>query len=136
MRKRSSSSAGAVYLDRGRRVEELRRAAGRAAARLPVVRRVILFGSLVSGIPTPRSDADLLVVLAESDHAEPRDRTPEVRRALGPLPCPVDLFVLTGEEVDRYSRQGHPLVREALTRGRDLLPWPVADSKSATPRSQ
>ena len=51
-----------------------------AAARLPALRRVILFGSLVAGIPTPRSDADLLVVLSESDHREPRDRVPEVLR--------------------------------------------------------
>jgi predicted nucleotidyltransferase len=126
MRRRSSSSAGAVYLDRERRLEELRAAAGRAAARLPTVRRFILFGSLVSGIPTPRSDADLLVVLSVSDHPEPRDRVPEVLRALRPLPCPVDLFVLTSEELDRYAREGHPLVREVLERGRDLLPWPTS----------
>ena len=43
-------------------------------------------------------------------------------RALRPLPCPVDLFVLTSEELDRYAREGHPLVREALEHGRDLLP--------------
>ena len=121
MPRRSSSSAGAVYLDRERRIDELRVAAGRAAARLPALRRVILFGSLVAGIPTPRSDADLLVVLSESDHREPRDRVPEVRRALMPLPCPVDLFVLTSEELDRHTREGHPLVREAREHGRDLL---------------
>jgi predicted nucleotidyltransferase len=119
--KRSSTSAGAVYLDRERRIEELRVAAGRAAARLPALRRVILFGSLVAGIPTPRSDADLLVVLSESDHPEPRDRVPEVLRALMPLPCPVDLFVLTSAELDRCAREGHPLVREAREHGRDLL---------------
>jgi predicted nucleotidyltransferase len=78
-------------------------------------------GSLVSGIPTPRSDADLLVVLSDSAHPDPRDRVPEVRRALGPLPCPADLFVLTAAELDRYTREGHPLVREAREHGRDLL---------------
>lgn len=122
MRNRSSSSAGAVYLDREGRIEELRLAAHRAAGRLPALRRVILFGSLVAGIPTPRSDADLLVVLSESEHRTPRDRVPEVRRALMPLPCPVDLFVLTSEELDQQTREGHPLVREARERGRDLLP--------------
>jgi predicted nucleotidyltransferase len=102
-------------------------AARRAASRLPALRRIILFGSLVAGIPTPRSDADLLVVLAESDHREPRDRVPEVRRALRPLPCPVDLFVLTSEELDQHTREGHPLVREARERGRDLLPGSQED---------
>jgi predicted nucleotidyltransferase len=121
MPRRSSSSAGAVYLDREGRIEELRVAASRAATRLPALRRVILFGSLVAGIPTPRSDADLLVVLSESEHRQPRDRVPEVLRALTPLPCPVDLFVLTSEEFDRYSREGQPLVREARKHGRDLL---------------
>ena len=121
MRSKSSSSAGATYLDREARIEELRLAAFRAAARLPALRRVILFGSLVAGIPTPRSDADLLVVLSASDHGAPRDRVPEVRRALMPLPCPADLFVLTSDELDRHAREKHPLVREALAHGRDLL---------------
>lgn len=127
MPRRSSSSAGAVYLDRERRIEELRIAACRAASRLPALRRVILFGSLVAGIPTPRSDADLLVVLSESDHREPRDRVPEVRRALTPLPCSVDLFVLTSAELDQHTREGHPLVREAREHGRDLLLSSQAD---------
>jgi uncharacterized protein len=121
MRKRSSSSAGAVYLDRAGRIEELRAAARRAAAGMPGMQRVILFGSLVRGIPTPRSDADLLVVVADSQHREPRDRVPQVLRALVPLPCPVDLFVLTTEELERYARERNPLVREALEYGRDLL---------------
>ncbi len=121
MRRPSSSSAGAVYLDRDRRVEELRASARRAAAAIPLIRRVLLFGSLAHGIATPRSDADLLVVVERSEERQPRDRTPEVLRALLPLPCPVDLFVLTAEEVERHAREGHPLLREALTRGRDLL---------------
>jgi predicted nucleotidyltransferase len=121
MPRKSSSSAGAVYLDRERRIEELRAAARRAAARLPGVQRVILFGSLMAGIPTPRSDADLLVIVVESEHREPRDRVPEVLRALLPLPCPVDLFVLTAQELLRYTKEGNPLLREALEHGRDLL---------------
>jgi predicted nucleotidyltransferase len=121
MRKQSSSSAGAVYLDRERRIEELRAGARRAAGRMPGLQRVILFGSLVKGIPTPRSDADLLAVVAESEHREPRDRVPEVLRALMPLPCPVDLFVLTTQELERYASEGNPLVREALEHGRNLL---------------
>ena len=97
MHRRSSSSAGAVYLDRAARIEELRAAARRAVIRLSRVRRIILFGSLVAGIPTPRSDADLLVVVSDSPHCEPRDRVPELLRALSPLPCPLDLHVLTEE---------------------------------------
>jgi len=121
MPRKSSSSAGAVYLDRDRRIEELRAAARRAVAIVPRLRRVILFGSLVEGIPTPRSDADLLVILAESEYREPRDRVPTMMRALMPLPCPIDLIVLTDEELERHRSEGNPLVREALDHGRDLL---------------
>ena len=121
MRSRSSSSAGATYLDRDARVDALRGCARRAAARIPSIRRVVLFGSLVRGIPTPRSDADLLVVLERSEHGEPRDRVPEMLRALLPLPCPVDLFVLTVDELGRHQAEAHPLLREALAHGRDLL---------------
>ena len=121
MHRKSSSSAGAIYLDRERRIEELRAGARRAADKMPGIQRVILFGSLVAGIPTPRSDADLLVVVAKSEHREPRDRVPEVLRALRPLPCPVDVFVLTAQELERYASEGNPLLREALGHGRDLL---------------
>jgi len=121
MPERSSSSAGATYLNKPERIALVRDAALRAAKRLPSIRRVILFGSLVSGIPTPRSDADLLVVVEKSPHAHPRERTPEVLRALTPLPCPVDLFVLTQEELARLEDEGDPVVHAALTRGMELL---------------
>lgn len=118
---KSSSSAGATYLDKARRIEEVREAAQRAASRVPSIRRVILFGSLASGTPTPRSDADLLVIVANSPHAEPRDRVPEILRALVPLPCPVDLLVLTSEEFDRSGEAGLALGRTIRETGIDLL---------------
>lgn len=117
----SSSSAGAIYLDKHRRIEDLRQAIWRAGARLPSISRVILFGSLVSGIPTPRSDADLLVVVTHSRHQRAADRVPELLGAMAPLPCPVDLFVVTADELERAQREQSPLVREALTTGLDLL---------------
>jgi predicted nucleotidyltransferase len=121
MRKVSRSSAGAIYLDREARVDELRQAAGRAKERVPAVRRVILFGSLVSGIATPRSDADILIVLDHSPHERPGDRIPEMLRALSPLPCPIDLFVLTRTELDQCRLERSPTVRIALADGIDLL---------------
>jgi uncharacterized protein len=121
MREKSSSSAGATYLDRSARLAELRRAAGRAQKRVPGIRQVILFGSLASGKPTPRSDADVLVILDHSPHEHPRDRVPETLRAFSPLPCPIDLFVLTVEEFGRGRRQGSPLVRAAVESGIDIL---------------
>jgi predicted nucleotidyltransferase len=85
------------------------------------VRQAILFGSLTTGIPTPRSDADLLIVVDTADHPEMRDRIPAMLAALSPLPCPIDLFVLTAEEVERARTCGDALVREAFSQGVDLL---------------
>jgi predicted nucleotidyltransferase len=121
MQERSSISAGAIYLNKAERIEQLRQAALRARKRAPEIERVILFGSLAEGVPSPRSDADLLIVVESSPHDQVRDRIPAALRALGPLPCPVDLFVLTIEEVERFRREGAPLLRTALTTGKDLL---------------
>lgn len=117
----SSRSAGATYLDKDRRIAQLRDTALRARARLPAIDRVILFGSLVRGVPTPRSDADILVILRSSEFEQPRDRVPAVLAAMSPLPCPVDLFVWTADELERAHREGAALVREAVENGLDLL---------------
>jgi hypothetical protein len=42
-------------------------------------------------------------------------------RALMPLPCAVDLFVLTAQEFEQHRSERHPRVREALEHGRDLF---------------
>lgn len=128
MHRPSSTSVGATYLDREARVAELRDAAARSATRLPAIQKIVLFGSLVSGIPTPRSDADLLIEVSASAHALARDRVPEVLEALRPLPCPVDLFVYTTDELARTYRDS-PVVREALTHG--MVLWPLADEAAA-----
>ena len=85
------------------------------------MRRAILFGSLTSGIPTPQSDADILVIVASSEYSEMRDRIPALLAAMSPLPCSIDLFVLTVEEFERAQRDDDPLVREAVSHGVDLL---------------
>lgn len=117
----SPSSAGATYLDKARRIDELRQTARRARTRAPSIQRMILFGSLAAGTPTPRSDADILVVVDTSTERESRDRVPALLQAMSPLPCPVDLFVLTSDELKRAQRDEDALVREALASGIDLL---------------
>ena len=104
----SRSSAGATYLDKEGRIGELR--------------RVILFGSLARGIPTPRSDADIPAIVESSPHTEPRDRIPGVLEALSSLPCPVDLFVLTSEEAARLKAEGSSFLEMIQATGIDLLP--------------
>ncbi len=88
---------------------------------MPSIRRIVLFGSLAGGVPTPSSDADLLVVVESSRFEAPRDRIPEMLGALSPLPCPVDLFILTAAEMDQCVRADSPTVRVALAQGLELL---------------
>ena len=123
-RRSSSNTAGADYLDKQRRIEELRETARRAASRVPSIRRALLFGSLAAGIPTPRSDADVLIVVAASEHPQPRDRVPAMLAAMSPLPCLLDLIVLTEDELDRARARGDSLIREALANGLELLVAP------------
>lgn len=127
----SSTPAGAIYLDRERRIENLRRMARRAADRLPTIRKVLLFGSLVSGIPTPHSDADLLIELTSSTHPLPHDRLPELLRALRPFPCPLDVFAYTTQEIEELQDGDSPLVRRALEDGVDLLQTHVDELRPA-----
>jgi predicted nucleotidyltransferase len=78
MRNRSLSSSGAAFLDRRQAVEEVRQAARRLAAERPGVLEVWLFGSLARGDATPRSDADLLIIV-DRDDRRPMDRAPELK---------------------------------------------------------
>ncbi len=119
MLKRSKVSAGAIYLNRAERIGRIRAAAAGAQRILPSIRRVILFGSLVNGIPVPKSDADLLVIVDSSPFGDPRDRIPEMLRAFAPLPCPLHLFIWTTSELERESEP--PFARAALCSGIDLL---------------
>ena len=80
----------------------------------PEILRVFWFGSWVNGIPTPGSDVDLCLIVAESS-------LPRWERAASYLPVgfPVglDLLVFTPEEFERVSEG---LKREIL-RGREML---------------
>jgi predicted nucleotidyltransferase len=124
MHRSSSNSAGAIYLDKEARLSDLRAAARRAQSSDPSIVRIILFGSFAAGIPTPRSHADILVVVhdgAKDGESAGRAQVPEILAAMSPLPCPLDLVVVTEGQLERARRQGAPLVREALGHGIDLL---------------
>ena len=119
MRNRSSSSSGVVFLDRRRVVEEVRQAARRLAVERPGVLEVWLFGSLARGDATPRSDADLLIVV-DQDARRPMDRIPEFLLLLEGLGRPTDVLVLTVAEWK--AREGTAFHREVVMRGIQLYP--------------
>lgn len=111
MHELSSSSAGVRFLDREAALAAIQAAAARAAA-CPGVLAIYLFGSFASGVPTPRSDADLLVGIADdADRERVRDCCLEAFRT---LPVPVDLFVSTDSKVARSLSSGRGLPATVL----------------------
>jgi predicted nucleotidyltransferase len=60
--------------------------------------RIILFGSAATGTMTDDSDIDLLVL--EHDFGDPRAESTRLRRALGSLGIPADVFAMTPERFD------------------------------------
>lgn len=99
------------FLDRERVLLALRRAAEQAV-QCPGVVAIYLFGSFAHGIPTPRSDADLLVVIREgTDRDQARDCCLTAFRA---VPVPIDLFVWTEGEVAESLASGRGLAATVL----------------------
>ena len=117
MPNRSSSSSGVAFLDRERVLADVRRAVTALVAGRAGVREVRLFGSLARGNATPRSDADLLIVL-DQDARRPMDRIPEFLLLLEDLGRPTDVLVLTAAEWK--AREGTALHREVVARGIQL----------------
>ena len=60
--------------------------------------RIILFGSCATGLMTRDSDLDLLVV--ERDFKSQREESTRLRKALGDLDIPVDVFAMTPERFE------------------------------------
>ena len=64
--------------------------------------RIILFGSTATGHMTKDSDIDLLVV--EPSPANTRERSVEIREAVGNIGYPVDIIVMRTERFERTKR--------------------------------
>ena len=92
-----SSSSGVAFLDRERIVAALEEAARKLVAS-GTAEEVRLIGSLARGRATARSDADLLVVVRDSNRPQ-HLRSAAIAVQLGPLPLPVDILVRTRQEI-------------------------------------
>jgi len=107
----SSVSARVFSLNRDEVVANLRRLAGELVTSNRNVRRVLLFGSLATDSYSPRSDADLLVVV-DRDERRRMDRTTEFILHFLPAGCPTDVLVYTVAEVEREKDE--PFLRRVL----------------------
>ena len=85
----------------------------------PEIEEVHLFGSLARGDMTPRSDADLLVILREASDP-PRDRIP--RYLPDHTPVPVDVFPFTRAEIEARRREGDRFLTRVFTEAIRLYP--------------
>ena len=79
--------------------------------------RIILFGSYAYGSPSEDSDADLMVIL----HFEGKsfNQSLEILNAVDPQ-FPLDLIAYRPDDVQRRYKEGDPLIREALDKGKVL----------------
>lgn len=100
----------AVIADAGRRLA--------AAASSPA--RVVLFGSRARGDAREDSDLDFLVIEERVD-SKLREMV-RLRNVLPPLAVPVDVVVVSEDEVARREPVPSTLVHRALREGRVLVP--------------
>lgn len=78
--------------------------------------KIILFGSYARGNPTIDSDIDLLVVKDSSCRRDERDR--EIRKSLKDIKFPLDIFVYTPEEVEKFYNLKGSFINEIFSKGR------------------
>lgn len=78
--------------------------------------RVILFGSAARGEMGPDSDVDLLVIKAGVEHR--RRLAQRIYRRLLGIVLPVDIVVVTPEDVERHKHAVGTIVGPALAEGR------------------
>lgn len=98
-------------LDRPAVLADLRCAAAAHAATLPEIAEIRLYGSLARGTANPYADADILVVLDETDLPF-HDRLPRYK-PMG-APVPLDVTVCTRDELQRELAAGNRFVRRVM----------------------
>lgn len=79
--------------------------------------RIILFGSAARGDVGPDSDLDLLVV---KRGVHRRRLARQIYRALFGIPVPVDVIVVTPEDVQAFQGKVGTIIDPALREGREL----------------
>lgn len=80
--------------------------------------KIILFGSRARGQARPDSDADLLIIMRVD--GSKRQQAVQIDLALERIPIPIDLVVVTPEEVEKYREVAGTIIREAVREGKVL----------------
>ncbi|MBI5428629.1 MAG: nucleotidyltransferase domain-containing protein [Nitrospinae bacterium] len=78
--------------------------------------KIILFGSYACGTPTRDSDVDLLVVMRVE--GSKRQKAAEIDLALADRTLPLDVIVVTPDEIEKYRNAKGALIYPALKEGK------------------
>ena len=116
IRKQSFGSVKVFWLDRSLLKSRIRQAARNLSRQHEEVVQVVLFGSVASGRAVPSSDADILVVVQDSETPF-LDRAALYRDYFTDIGVGVDLFVYTRKEISDGSI---PVAAAALRTGIEL----------------
>lgn len=116
IRKQSFGSVKVFWLDRNLLKSRIRQAASSLSREHEEVVQVVLFGSVASGRAVPSSDADILVVVRDSQTPF-LDRAAPYRAYFTDIGVGVDLFVYSEQEV---SGRDIPVAATALRTGIEL----------------
>jgi predicted nucleotidyltransferase len=99
-------------------LQELHEAALRLRDTQRAVRSVTLFGSFAGGVPTPHSDADILVEVAGSlTRAQRREAASDYTDCFQDVSVPVEVFVCTSEELAASLEEGYGVAAAARRAG-------------------
>lgn len=110
--------ASCRFLDRNGVLQELHEAAVRLRATQPTVRSVTLFGSFAGGVPTPHSDADVLVeVEGPLTRTQRREAASDYADLFQTVSVPVEVFVCTSEELATSLDSGRGVPATAYRSG-------------------
>ena len=77
--------------------------------------KIVMFGSAARGEMGPHSDVDLLVVRSG---AHRRKLAMAIYKRLSGVGCPVDVIVVTPEDIERYGNAPVLIIHPALKEGR------------------
>jgi len=80
--------------------------------------KIIMFGSLVWGIPQEWSDIDILVIL-DSDESTSK-LAAKISLLAKPQYIPMDILVRTSEEIEQRVKIGDHFIKKVLVEGRVL----------------
>lgn len=96
---RFTTFASCRFIDRAGVLQELQEAASRLRSAYPEIVSVTLFGSFAAGVPTPRSDADILVEVEEPlTRVRRREAASRYGEIFQGVSVPVEVFVCNSAE--------------------------------------